>query len=191
MKQRRGGKSVERVESLSVRERLQGTRKLYSVLGEKLIVSGSVTNEPVLTASYRIVGWVEEAKPSAVYHRAQYNVDPTTGKKYKATGGPPLHGVAVPFWLHMCNSHEIDVMGHKMASFPAAAFRQFFVPKWNPAFDELVEQGLAPSVPLLQSIREVFAGLQSLGYDDFIDLPRREGGDWFIALKDVEWHEPQ
>ena len=185
MKQRRGGKSVQQLEGLSLREKLNGRPAQYSLVADKLLVSDYSTKKPVLSASYRILGWVEEAKPSAVYHHAHYELDPATGKKHRVHGEPA--SVVIPYWLHMCKSHEIDVSGQKLSTFPAASFRQFFVPQWNPAFDEVIEQGRAPSVPLIQASRSIVAGLQELGYNSFIDVPREAGGDWFIALKNVKW----
>jgi hypothetical protein len=171
-----------------LRERLNGRGALYQLYsGDYLLVSDYMTNEPVMSAWYRILGWVEKAEPSAVYHHAHYELNPADGKKHRVRG-EPMHLAAAPplYWLHMCKSQEIDVNGQKLPTFPAASFREFFAPLLNPAFDEVLEQGQAPTVPLFQVSREILAGLLHLGYSSFIDVPREAGGDWFMALKSVK-----
>ena len=70
-----------------MRERFQGTRKLSSVLGEKLLVADSLTNEPVLSASYRIVGWVEEAQAQCITAHTTTSILPL-GRNTKLSEGP-------------------------------------------------------------------------------------------------------
>ena len=133
---------------------------------EVLTLSNTATGKIVMSASFRVVGWVKK-----------------TGKPEKTTSGLTLD---VPFWLHMAASNEVEDAGQKLPAIPAAFFRPFML-DFNPAFDEIIALGHGPSVPLMDVSSNLREALTSRGFEGFLDVPRESGGEWFVAVKDVKW----
>lgn len=133
---------------------------------EVLTLSNTTTGKIVMSASFRVVGWVKK-----------------TDKSMKTTSGLTLD---VPFWFHMAASNEVEDAGQKLPAIPAASLRQYML-DFNPAFDEIIALGKGPSVPLFDISSNLRKALASKGFEGFLDMPRESGGEWFVAVKDVKW----
>ena len=165
-------------------EALNNQEAIFSWNGESLTFRIDKTGKIVMTAQFRVLGWVEEVeKPQ------NFNIRGTSDDLARKKGV----SIHIPFWLHMAESNNVKDQDRRsdqikiLPAIPASMLRSY-LQDLNPALDEVLAAGRAPSIPLLSNMRHLEDGLLNLGFDGFLDLYRELGGTWFAALKNVRWH---